>query len=277
MIGIGEGRCDLRIDRLVVITFCRKPELFYGTSLVFATLRVGFPNAHVTVVDNGSIAWAVPRIKELAETVSGEFLHLEELPHAEIIKELILKQRHPFVILDPDIVFWDRMDGCDDALLSGRLIPEFADPYTGCLTHPRLHTSFLKINDPKALQDIYRTTRTEKFEWEPFHPLMYETPSGWRRYDTLASFYASIRDRCHAFTDDELDSYDHLFCGSHMDVVIPRLGFAKPEVLLWMLDIHNRVKGGDTNALRGAWKEQDRFFALHSGDLTKGVRAARSV
>ena len=38
-----------------ILTFCRNLDLFYGTKLIFETLRVGFPNAKITVVDNASL------------------------------------------------------------------------------------------------------------------------------------------------------------------------------------------------------------------------------
>ncbi len=50
-----------------ILTYCRNTELFYGTELIFKTLRVGFPNAKVTVVDNASIPEVRTEIELLAK------------------------------------------------------------------------------------------------------------------------------------------------------------------------------------------------------------------
>lgn len=247
------------IPKVVIITFCRKPELFYGSSLIFESIRVGFPDAQILVVDNGSIPESLLGIKDLTESLGGHFLPLKSpVPHASIIKNLILTAQEPLVILDPDIVFWDRTDEVSSGLMDGRLIPTFNDPYTDTLTKERLHTSFLKVNAPKDIQRIYKGIKEKYFDWNPFDPAMFqEEDKKWIRYDTLSMLYATLKGECSIFNEEDLNAYDHLFCGSHIDLVASFL----PS---WAHEMHEEVKKGNVETLRGAWKKQEEFFTSYA-------------
>lgn len=243
------------LEQVFIITYCRNLELLYGSTLVFDSLRVGFPEARIFVVDNGSLVEAQAEIMQQAKAVDGEFMALPPQSHTEILRSILALINKPTAIVDPDIVFWDRADHMHDATLSGRLIPEFFDPYSRCLTKPRLHTSFWKINQPEELRKQIITLKQEYFEWDPLSPTMIKQGYEWVRHDTGASLYVALPDHCQAFSEADLKLYDHLFCGSHVDVVSQR---AEIPILLSM---HEEVKKGNHKALRGAWKEQDKFFA----------------
>ena len=137
------------------------------------------------------------------------------------------------------------------------MIPTFNDPYTKCKTQERLHTSFLKFNQPQALHEALVSTKAKYFDWNPFTPIMFKDSQGWMRFDALANLYATIKESCHVFTEAELSSYDHLFCGSHIDLVIADIAESFP----WVSKVHAEVKNGNHEVMRGIWKKQEAFFS----------------
>lgn len=240
------------IKRVFCITYCRRPELYYGTSLIFQTIRAGFPDAEIVVIDNAS-AYGVEETRRLAESVGAIFVHYEkERRHQDILADIVIGADVPTAVVDPDIVFWDRADE-STAMLEGRLIPCFLDPYTGCHTHERLHTSFLKFRP--ELREAIREVRAQRFDWEPFSPTMLEM-DGWHRWDTMASLYASLKHIAKPFSESDLNKYDHLFCGSHIDLVSDKLNEWGDKFRA----MHESARVGDLEALRGIWKLQDTFF-----------------
>jgi hypothetical protein len=91
-------------------------DLFYGSSLFIETIRVGFPGAHIKVIDNGSIPVASLRLKDLANKIDAEFMSISERPHWELVQELLMTAKRPYAIVDPDVIFWKKMDGADAVL-----------------------------------------------------------------------------------------------------------------------------------------------------------------
>jgi hypothetical protein len=247
------------IEDVYVITYCRSMDLFYGTSLFLETIRVGFPKSNILIIDNGSIPEAVLHLKNLASKCNAKFNPISERPHWLLIQNMVMTAKRPFAIVDPDVIFWEKMDDLD-AIVSGRLIPNFIDPFSECITKERLHTSLLKFSDPQHLQSLTHSVRKTKFEWQPFQPTMIEVNGKWIRYDTAAVLYSSIKPLSKPFSKKELDSYDHLFCGSHLDQVLPKMG-PFGEVFL---EFHNQASKGNLSALKGIWKIQEKFFELQS-------------
>src|SRR5690349_7960271 len=131
-----------------ILTWCRWLEKLHGTTLIFRTLRVGFPNAHIRVVDNASRPDVRPTIQRLAEDCGAEHVQLEQevRHHAFLADTLQAQAAGTAIFLDPDLCFWEEVEHWNfDALMAGRLLPKYNCEYTGCVSHPRLHTSFLWI------------------------------------------------------------------------------------------------------------------------------------
>jgi hypothetical protein len=230
-------------------------DLFYGSSLFIETIGVEFPGAHIKVIDNGSILVAALRLKDLANKIDAEFMPILERPHWELVQELFLSAQRPFAMVDPDVIFWGKMD-IADAILSGRLIPTFMDPFSDCITHERLHTSLLKVADPPYLQTLIHSLAQTRFDWRPFQPLMLEVDGKWIRYYTAAVLYASIKSICKPIGKKELDAYDHLYCGSHLDQVLPKMGAFGNA----FLGVHQEASRGNLSALKGIYQIQEQFF-----------------
>ena len=245
-----------RIETVYVITYCRDLELLYGTTMVFNTIRVGFPDSKIIVVENASLPEARETIHGLADSVGAQFQQgSSQRKHHEILGDLVRMTNNPFAVVDPDVIFWSRFDQAGSGLMEGRLIPTFRDPHSKCLTHKRLHTSLLKIPDPSALRSAIDQYRTY-FEFDPLAPMMFYRAGVWERFDTLGSLYALLEGSCHAFTDLELDRFDHLFCGSHVDLVGNTLGSFTHA----FLDVHRTAKENDFSKMKGIWRLQQHFF-----------------
>ena len=212
--------------KIYIVTWCRSAEMLYGSTLTFETLRVGFPDAEVVVVENASSPELRAPIVAAARTAGCEVMQLDETQHHwALIEGLVLGEERPTVFVDPDIVFWEKVQAWDfgDALMAGRYLPEFADPFSDTLTLSRLHTSHLWFPRPAALKA--RIAAILQKRWEAgslFQPRM--TPPGWWRWDTASALFHALGDEAVRFSEAQLDSYDHLFCGSHLDLVAPRMG-----------------------------------------------------
>jgi hypothetical protein len=247
------------VKHVYILTWCDRPENLYGTALVFKTLRVGFPSATVHVVDNASLPAVRSHLEQLAQSCSAHFTQLtRSIGHHDFIEQTLKQQETgTAVFVDPDVCFWDDIETWDfNALIAGRLLPKFKCEYTGCLTHARLHTSLLWIPNVEALLQAIRTLQLRFFEFQPFRPIMFMLDNRWQRFDTTATLYAALTDQMYAFTESQLDSYDHLFCGTHFQSVAAKI---RPDYSLLFERLHQFVQY-DHRALKGAWRLQEEYF-----------------
>jgi hypothetical protein len=247
--------------QVFILTYCRRAELLYGSTLVFRTLRIGFPTAHVTIVDNNSISEVRHVLRYLALRERCDYVQLDgdaACAHHNFLESVVARAGGGTVVfLDPDVVLWQNCEGWRfDGLAAGRLIPCFADEFSGCVTLPRLHTSFLWIPDRERLRREVERLSCDRIDFEPFRPFMFRDGDRWLRLDTGASLYAAFREQMIPFGEAELNAYDHLFCGSHIDQVMPGLPEEEREAFRRS---HARARAGEED-LRGLWREQERYF-----------------
>jgi len=262
-----EARALGREDRVTVfiLTFCRKADLLYGSTLVFKTLRVGFPGAAVVVVDNASIPQARAEIAPLARDTDCRFLQIEapSVEHHDFLSDVLEAMAGddaptgPVVFLDPDVCLWSCCEGfAFDGLMAGRYIRPSTVPATGALVLPRLHTSFLWIPDARRLWARIAAIKAVHFDFDPFRSVSIRMGAQWVRADTGASLYGVIRAEASHFADDHLDCYDHLFCGCHLDLLEAVLVGKDRDIVR---RIHDHARAGDLSALKGAWREQTKI------------------
>jgi hypothetical protein len=250
-----------------VLTYCRNVELLYGTTLLFKTLRVGFPNARVTVADNASLPEARAEIAQLARETECAFEPIDGpgIQHYEFIESKIWQtsvgagQKRRTVFLDPDICLWQSCEDLEfDGLIAGTLVSAHDDPVFKCVAMPRLHSSFLWIPDANRLRETIRMIQTIHIEFRPFAPVSVKLGDVWMRYDTGASLYAAIPEQVNEFSDTHRHRYDHLYCGTHYDLWEPHF---TGELRAVMDSVHQHAKTGDLAALQGVWREQSRAWS----------------
>jgi len=250
-----------------IITCATSADLF-GSVLTFKTLRTGFPTAQVFVIDNASVLEAKPDLRAAAEMAGARFVELRERAMHSVLIEQILRAKGSgaVVFLDPDICLWENVEAWQfgEALMAGRLIPRFRCELTRTITEPRLHTSHLWIPDVAELLREIDSTRKRFPFFQPFIPSMFRSGDEWVYLDCAASLYAALGSRARAFSERELEAYDHLFCGSHLDFTSRSTDAAAIATL------HAEVKR-DHRSLKGAWRMQDEYFRTRATGEVVGL------
>ncbi len=261
---------DTRPKTVLIFTTCRRPELLYGSILVFRTLRVGLPTSRIVVVDNASVLEARPVIKELAIQTGCEYIQLEtRIHHHDFLDQAVFRQSYhsPLIIVDPDVMFWENVEGWSfNAPIAGRLIPEHYWEHTETVILPRIHPSLLWIQDVDSLcKTLDKITKDWFGIQSPFTALTARINETTYGLDTGAVLYSWLGpDNTHVFGEKELNAYDHLFSGSILDWTAPQIN--NPEDRNMLIDSHIHAVN-DYTKLRGLWRQQDKFFK------TKAVKA----
>lgn len=254
------------MPRVSILTYCRNPDLFYGTELIFKTLRVGFPSASISVVDNCSVPEARDEVESLAKEAGCQFLAISDGPiaHDRFILKTIRDAANdhsfegPLVFVDPDVCLWESWEEFHfDGLVAGKFVGRFFDPVTQTVTMPRLHTSLLWISDPKRLWEEVVRIKSRRFDFDPFLSCSVNLDGVWYRYDTGASLYAALPGRFSRFEERHLDCYDHIFAGSHLDLFFDSYDESCQRMFS---QVHGAARAGDLDALRGIWRYQDAVF-----------------
>jgi hypothetical protein len=218
-------------QRIYILATVRKPELLEAALLVFRTIRTGFPDSEVRVVGNNLSAEAGAAVSRTAWSKGCSYYNGGPTVHDQWIMDLVEGQIHPFWICDTDVVFWKSLDdGTDrtDQVYQGRFEPEFEEESTGTRHMERLHTAVMWFNPP-ALRAAMRAWMakipppwgaTGRFPLihQHFVPLRGERT---RFYDTTAGlWHAGIGT---PFTEAQNDAFDHLHCGTYVDLIGPKL------------------------------------------------------
>jgi hypothetical protein len=248
--------------QLRILTFCRGEDYLFGNTLVFKTLRTGFPTAEVMVYDNASDPACAEVIHKAARKADCAFKRYDErMQHADWVDCMVTGAStadEPLVILDPDVVFWQSVEGWKfpaETLLAGRLIPRIRWQ-KDVICEPRLHTSFLWFPKPKAILEL-SAGKPWLYDWHPFHGSFYRDEAGtWHHVDTAGALFSAVREAAHAFTEVEMDAYDHLWGGTCPDYYAAA---CDPDVAAMVLRSHADAKE-DLQKIRGLWKYQEAAF-----------------
>ncbi len=247
--------------KVFILATCRKAELLPAATLVFDSLRTGFPNAEVIVFDNGNSDDHKAAIREKVKEVGGTWVRMpERVIHHQwiegITEKMMDERQEPFYFLDTDVVFWENFEqwGFDKKIpLAGRYIPRFADDFTLCDTVERLHTSLLWVNPDAVRKQLIEFKR--RFPVSDFNPLanlyypLHVPPDTF--YDTCSMLYQAVGGQ--PFTRTQLNCYDHLFCGTISDIVGPHLNDGGMQA-------RHQDYFKDPTSMRGIWKKQDEYY-----------------
>ena len=262
-------------SKVKILVTVPNPEHLNACTLVFDTLRVGFPTAQITVDINPSTdvqadtSWATAQ-KAIAAGCSWRLLS-KKVHHADWIRQQV--ERHdsesPLIILDADTVFWKSCEDWvfpSDTLLAGYYVPRIWNDFAKCVSFPRLHTSLLWMPNTAALRcriaAAYPPALEAHGEYCPCDPYMpavrFEKgkPYFW---DTCANLYNMLppSEVAH-FTPERLECYDHLNSASFYDVMLDRLHGDKEGFAY----LHRfGTLPGRPNVLRNLWPHVDAYYA----------------
>lgn len=253
----------MRKDRptVYIITHCRNPSYHVTNLLALDSVRIGYPNFDVAVVDNGSCAPSRLALADDAETLGYQFSSTGNLTHADVIRSIVLghsTSREPVVILDSDVRFWASCaDWNIDGLFAGRLIPTFHDEVSGCIVHARLHPSHLVIPRPDELYLAINALGQEKPGLDLISPMTFlSAGKRWERHETTGLLYSALSTDAQPFDEKQLDCFDHLGLGTQIHEVAERFTQQDRDELL---ALHHRVRA-EATALRGDWRRQEAFY-----------------
>ena len=181
--------------------------------------------------------------------------------HHEWIERLVNKEEEPFWICDTDVMFHSRVEDWEfEGAMAGRLIPEFRCGFARRITHARLHTALMWL-DPveikKRIADVDAITPNHPFKTPIpcFAPLYYSRresllqPPEHYFFDTCAQLYHCIGGQ--KFSDEQLDAYSHLNCGTYLDLVESTYPGLRQRFEQMQKDPKSAI---------GLWKIQDQFY-----------------
>jgi len=239
---------------VVILTYCADPALAYGSLLVFDSLRIGYPTNDIVVIDNGSHVDIRAKIKDAAISTSCAFVQKERFNFVDHFQWLLFDQMNwsSVVLVDPDVVFWEKMQlSKTNALMTGRLIPQFKR--SNVVSMSRLHPSHLYFSSLEKLRDNVATIPSWGFN--PIGQTSAAIDGVLHSWDTCAPLYHAFKNDCLAFNEDQLNSYDHLFYGSHLPLLKSLKETDVPCIA------HNLVKNNRVPELKHIWRAQEKYFA----------------
>lgn len=244
-----------------ILATCHEEAGLNAATLVFQTLRVGFPTTRIEVTVNTMENDLVERIGGAAGGVGAVLADREwELKHDDWIRDLARYESDPFWICDTDVVFWDSVEELtSEAPLLGRWQPGFADPATGCETVPRLHTSLLRIDPVKFRAEAAKyeaNIRLKHFAppadyWAPIVLPGFPRP---RFYNCGAVAYHALGGE--SFSEADNARFDHLHNATYLDEIAPLIPDAD------LRTAHAQVYQNPA-LLRGAHVQQMEWFNKH--------------
>lgn len=239
-----------------ILTTCRNEELFAYTTLVFNTLRIGFPTADVKVWVNQGMLW--DKVQSICKEHDLEFENVDTT-HDEWIWDLCQEEKEPFWICDTDIIFFDSVEGFkSDTGIAGWRIPEWRDEFTKCITRSRIHTSLMLIDPITLIQEVdifNRKTNTIDFinpTADLFAPLCVPLNGENYFYDVCAMLYQAIGGT--PFPDFIKDNYFHFNFGTISDLVLPHIADADGMEKARKQILDNPELG------RSGWRLQEKYY-----------------
>ena len=211
-----------------VLVSCRSPEMQRTSTLVFDTIRTGFPNCEIHVWDNHN---TIINVKEITKHLDVKHHHIQELgtifmmKHWDWIRNLVDEERGNFCIVDTDVIFFDSVEKhLMDANLIGEYIPTFYDQLTKLWHIERLHTAVMMINSTELKRIEGNANKDRPPTVAPFdliNPRAIMFRGSGQYYDTMANAYHSMNGFKNFPKDRQgiLREFVHLHCGSWMDYV----------------------------------------------------------
>lgn len=241
-----------------ILATVRTPTLWPATTLVFKTLRTGFPTSLVMVWGNHLKPNDRSIVVPSAALAGAVYRDIDATSHDAWIENLINTQSQPFWICDTDMVFFGALDPRPSAIgFSGRYEPAFDEEWTGTRHVERLHTCLMYL-DPVALRSQIR-------EWQA------RIPSPWRDsaqfplvrqhfvpvrggptlfYDTMAGLWQAGLGM--PFTPAQDAAFEHLHCATYANLV-------DAPSLANLSAVHNQVYA-NPQAARGLKQAQDQYY-----------------
>lgn len=207
-----------------ILTYCKDIERLHASLMVFETLRTGFPNAEVFVTDGGSCPEAYDRIQLQARNV-GCNVFRSDISQTEWLENTIESSNEPLVILHPDICFHKKMFFTEsDAWIQARKIRPFYSGFHEAQTYVGASTSVFYVSRPDRIKELFDCARNVYPHFDPYKPWQFFDTNVWKFFDVFFNGINLLGSRVQTFTKEQLDCYDHLFCGTNVKGVCKKIG-----------------------------------------------------
>lgn len=226
--------------RVFILTHCRSEETLASATLVFKTLRVGFPSADVTALINAECG---VRSAEVARKIGAAAAAAKCQPvdyaknagsDGPFIEFMVKTEQRPFWVCHPDVVFFDEVEHWfnerDGIAFAGRLEPEFWCEWTCSLHSERIHPGLMYIN-PVRLRERMRMWPGQHaffnsvgYEWFKWHWVK-QRGELLRFNDVCAGLWQAVGEYHGTVFDEQQNAaFEHLHCGSYIDLIAPAMG-----------------------------------------------------
>lgn len=241
-----------------ILASCRRPELIDMTTLVFKTIRIGFPTTPIYVHLNRMSLQNEVTVRDRAKDINAG-IYTPRIGsaqrHDRWLADLIATHSDEFVVCDTDMVFHESVEDWQfDGPMAGALEPRHRNPTTNLDHMERLHTSLLFLK-PEKIRDRYH-------QWSKGLPpvvfpelddlvLQHIIPGP---IPTLFADTAALLGHAvgmEPFTHDQLNAFSHLHCGTWRDVA----GLQFPA----LHNLHMKAVA-DPQSVRGIWKTFDEWY-----------------
>jgi hypothetical protein len=245
-----------KIENVFIISTCIDEKHDYGATLVLDSIRVGFPDSKIIVINNAVIPKVKIHIEKKLKEIDGILWETCKVyEHSKLLKYIIFRSKKSTAIIDSDVIFWEKFDQVSDFLFEGRFIPSFYD-HDNILNHPRIHPSLLKIHDPSRLKQLILSSKNCNLFAVTLNKIEF--------YDTLSRLYLFCSEKIRRFDENDLNKYDHLFGSTFITEMLKVLSESKNQTILQMMEIlkrnHIYAKTKQYKELKGIWKIQEEYF-----------------
>ena len=202
-----------------IITRCTDLSCRKSATLVFDTIRVGFPAYKIVCFYLGDFT----EVKnEIVDRCAKLNIELKDSPiflyNNQVIEYLVQSQDDPFIVVDSDVVFHKNLGWYKPTKnIAGRYIPKYYEDFVKAVSEERLHTSLMYFSNIPELRKQIEESFVQKCNgsftpYNVFSPVVVKSNGQSIFYDSCSILYGAIGGE--AFDKNVLDCYDHLFAGS---------------------------------------------------------------
>jgi hypothetical protein len=254
------------------LLFCRQDKDLPTSLLFFSSLKVGFPNYEIVLVDNANPPKYKNIFKKKAQELGLKVQNLSnEISHERFVSSLIYRKTDPFYVIDPDTMYFESMEKQFDSPFAGRYIPKFQWKiewyYKTTYALPKLHSCCMYI-DPNYYKKLLGDVNIDNLMVNPkcFDSL---GNTWWKNKilksdlpvyscDIMSEFYNHFPTYCHPFSEEENNKFLHMMCGSHFHLKISSSKYA--IISKWQEHLFDDLKSNKNEYGKSLYKIQDDFF-----------------
>ena len=238
-----------------IITRCIDLSCRKSATLVFNTIRVGFPTFKVICAYLGDFKEVEDEIIDKCAKNNIEFTTPRLETNNQVIEMLVNITNADFIVLDSDVVFHKNLEWYKpNKSLSGRYIPRQYESFLDVEVMDRLHTSLMYFTNIPEIREKIKSSFDQKCggrftPYNVFNPIILKHNGISIFYDSCCNLYHALGGE--AFDSKVLECYDHLFCGSFYGEVQKE----KPNLDKFFDSVFS-----DNKVIKGYYKKQNKYW-----------------